>query len=193
MFFRRWPSINKFTQLFVLILAFILNVILYNYCSSDFLYQLSYSLILYPQIIHNIRLNSKENFNFVYLFGYLSPGLMFQIYLKCYPTNIYDVQPDFLFVTLYDCIYFISVILLYLQHKFGSRCLIPNWLLKNNDEICVICLDVMGKIDWENQIQLLPIIKTTCNHKFHQVCLQSWLLVKQLCPLCRAPLIELNL
>ena len=39
-----------------------------------------------------------------------------------------------------------------------------------------------------NNLNDSPIITTNCNHKFHAECLQSWQLIRNTCPLCRANL-----
>jgi protein-disulfide isomerase len=44
---------------------------------------------------------------------------------------------------------------------------------------CSICLE---EITEDSQT---VIVKTTCNHLFHSVCLQTWLLLKSSCPYCR--------
>ncbi len=48
---------------------------------------------------------------------------------------------------------------------------------KEEDDICCICLDnlyIKG-----NSIAVLD-----CNHEFHKKCLEKWLEIKQICPLC---------
>lgn len=43
------------------------------------------------------------------------------------------------------------------------------------DNECPICLDLL-----END----TVNETSCKHKFHQLCLWSWLMVNPICPLC---------
>jgi hypothetical protein len=50
--------------------------------------------------------------------------------------------------------------------------------MKNNDpELCSICQD---KFDTEEKVQTLD-----CGHKFHEPCIQKWIEVRNLCPLCK--------
>jgi len=52
-------------------------------------------------------------------------------------------------------------------------------LCHNDEEECPICLDSLSV----NNIKILP-----CNHKFHTLCVNTWLQKKNICPLCRFPL-----
>ena len=53
------------------------------------------------------------------------------------------------------------------QHKTNS----------NDNELCSICQE---KFDVEEKIQTLQ-----CGHKFHEPCIQKWIEVRNLCPLCK--------
>ena len=48
---------------------------------------------------------------------------------------------------------------------------------KELDEICCICLDNLYITD-------ISIAVLDCNHEFHKKCLEKWLEIKQICPLC---------
>lgn len=50
---------------------------------------------------------------------------------------------------------------------------------ENEGEECPICLDNLNS----KNTKTLP-----CNHKFHKLCLDTWLKRKNICPLCRFPL-----
>jgi len=52
-------------------------------------------------------------------------------------------------------------------------------LCHNEEEDCPICLDSLSV----NDTKRLP-----CNHKFHALCVDTWLQRKNICPLCRFPL-----
>ena len=63
-----------------------------------------------------------------------------------------------------------------------------------NDE-CIICMhnlrfevdDAMQLIDGTS-VRSKHFMQTPCNHKFHEVCLSSWMKVKLECPVCRSSL-----
>lgn len=48
------------------------------------------------------------------------------------------------------------------------------------DKVCSICLEDLKTIRF--------ICKTRCNHYFCQPCLDAWLTVKQICPMCNSDL-----
>uniref|UniRef100_A0A7S3MQF8 RING-type E3 ubiquitin transferase n=1 Tax=Fabrea salina TaxID=342563 RepID=A0A7S3MQF8_9CILI len=48
----------------------------------------------------------------------------------------------------------------------------------SSEEVCVVCLNPL--LEGESATDL-----TTCHHKFHSNCIQSWASIKQVCPLCR--------
>ena len=47
----------------------------------------------------------------------------------------------------------------------------------NNDDICSICLEKLN----QNRV-----IKLRCNHLYHEKCIQQWLSIKKICPLCNS-------
>jgi hypothetical protein len=51
--------------------------------------------------------------------------------------------------------------------------------LCDNENECPICLDNLNI----NETKILP-----CKHKFHKLCVNTWLQRKNICPLCRFPL-----
>ncbi|CAD8150600.1 unnamed protein product [Paramecium octaurelia] len=177
---------------FIQLLAIIINILITILSVELQFFQLSYAFVLFPQIIHNIRWNSIENFNLFYLFGYLSSGLLFQTYLQFYYVQSNFIEFDYLFIILFYCIYLISVLLLYLQYKYGSRCILPKWILNKYYQDCAICLDCIVIADMENQLLQAPVVLTQCKHKFHEKCLRKWLQEKEDCPLCRTKLDEMN-
>ncbi|CAD8160151.1 unnamed protein product [Paramecium octaurelia] len=161
-------------------------------CFYFLFFQLIYALVLFPQVIHNIRWNSIEKFNLFYLFGCLSSGLPFSTYLQFYLRSINSLEFDYLFIILFYGIYLISLLLLYLQYKYGSRCVIPKWILNKYYQDCAICMDSILIADMENQLLFSPVILTQCQHKFHEKCLREWLLQREDCPLCRTKLDEMQ-
>lgn len=49
--------------------------------------------------------------------------------------------------------------------------------LENKTDICPICID-----DFENESS---VILLTCKHIFHKNCINSWLRIKNSCPMCK--------
>lgn len=47
----------------------------------------------------------------------------------------------------------------------------------NNDDICSICLEKLN----QNRV-----IKLRCNHLYHEKCIEQWLSIKKICPLCNS-------
>jgi len=52
----------------------------------------------------------------------------------------------------------------------------------NDDNECIICKEVYRIND---DIKILP-----CKHEYHTDCIDRWLLIKKLCPMCRNPITE---
>ena len=42
---------------------------------------------------------------------------------------------------------------------------------------CAVCL---------SSLYTERVVKTTCNHSYHLLCLENWLVAKHTCPICRA-------
>lgn len=89
------------------------------------------NLILLPQIIHNVRLGHKPNFNFYYIFGYIGSRLLIPIYERSCPENRFKLTPDPSLVFIILSIYFLEIVLLALQYKLGSRFFVPKRFLPN--------------------------------------------------------------
>ena len=53
----------------------------------------------------------------------------------------------------------------------------PYKIIEKYDDDCSICLDkTINNVNW---------IKLSCNHVFHEKCMQTYLKIKKVCPLCR--------
>ena len=55
------------------------------------------------------------------------------------------------------------------------------------DEFCSICLMPFYEGDSSENV-----VRTTCNHFFHEKCLKEWLAKKRSCPMCRGRLGDQN-
>ncbi len=54
----------------------------------------------------------------------------------------------------------------------------------DDSEKCVICLD---DYDYDNNVG-----KLECEHKYHQKCIERWLMEKTICPLCKYNVLSSN-
>lgn len=57
------------------------------------------------------------------------------------------------------------------------RTAIPLRRAKNTDETCCICLEPVAAF--------LPIPALRCRHAFHAACLERWVAIRSVCPLCQ--------
>ena len=67
--------------------------------------------------------------------------------------------------------------------ELEKNSILPDMDTINSNDECIICTDLLS----EKQIRILK-----CTHKFHQDCIDSWLLVSQKleCPICNMALNE---
>ena len=93
-----------------------------------------------------------------------------------------DSIPDvfYYYILLDNLLVAAFIFLAYLreQRKNKASKVIPKVLMAVNtkcDEICSICLESME----------LNIVKTICQHNFHDKCLLDWIKLNTNCPLCR--------
>ncbi|CAD8107767.1 unnamed protein product [Paramecium sonneborni] len=155
-----------------------------------------------PQIIHNIRLGSNPKFILEYIFGFLSINIAVPLYFRGYPDNFRRLKPSLEFCISWLLIFFVQILILYIQYKKGPRKIIPKCLLPKQYnyyqnykiqelEDCAICLlHLMIEPDQQEQdLDRMLVSKvlmiTPCGHKFHPFCLKSWMEIKLTCPTCR--------
>lgn len=89
------------------------------------------SLILLPQIIHNIRLGQKPLFNVYYVFGYIGSRLLLPLYERICPENRFHLTPNPTLALTLISLYIFLVLLLVLQYRLGSRFFVPKRFLPN--------------------------------------------------------------
>lgn len=168
---------------------------------------------LVPQIVHNAIKGQKVKFNwqFVFLLGLLRVGV--PCYVKSYSYSVFRYTPDPSFAIWYTSFVLFQILILFLQSKVGPRFFIPsiflppkfNYYFKLNldepgieEENCSICLSsyleenvISSKeplLDKKTKNRTVKVMRTPCNHKYHEKCLKDWMEFKLECPFCRAKL-----
>ena len=154
-----------------------------------------------PQIITNAIRNCKRPFTNSFIFGMSFSRMFLPLYYFGCPYNfvpllveakIKPYSPGFSMILIFYV--GLQILLLYLQQKFGARSFIPKQFLPEvydyfqpipasiTDRDCAICLNPVSDIEKESYMV------TPCNHLFHSQCLNSWLLHKHECCICRSEL-----
>jgi hypothetical protein len=142
------------------------------------------SLFMVPQIVRNYQRGTRCVFLKKYVFGVMGTNILYPLYFRGWLHNFRGLEPSYEFCLVLLISYNIQIALLYMQDRYGPRCLIPgrrlNFIYYDCDEgnECVICLRELER----------GVMETPCRHRFHDVCLKSWMDVKLECPTCRAVL-----
>ena len=107
-------------------------IIIYNYFMFRFLMNpiliILNSLILLPQIYHNIKSRSISCFDKNFIFFYTSSAYLFFFYFRAIPQNIIDLKPEFREAFIGLVFLTILIFVLYLQDIYGAKFLIPKFL-----------------------------------------------------------------
>jgi hypothetical protein len=78
-------------------------------------------------------------------------------------------------------LYILTIVLTIGSHYFLHYCCYKSIPIQEiQDKTCSICLDELSQVRF--------VCKTHCNHYFCSNCLQDWLLVKRVCPMCNSNL-----
>ena len=85
------------------------------------------SMILYPQIITNLKLQ-LHNFDKNYILFFVFPRLILLLYFRISNKNIENLRPYPFLCCLSLLIFLLSVIVIYLQTQYGSYFFIPRCL-----------------------------------------------------------------
>ena len=188
------------------------------------------------QIIYSVRTSTKPPMSYFYIFFVSIFKMIIPMYLKCYPNSIFSFRPNYLKVIILNGVVILEAIILSLQKLIGPKFFLtkkykqPKYeYYRKKDDIneadleqqCVICLDNLGKISEEFNIERngnrngnaglekkindfitkmkkknrnsKPLMVTPCHHIFHSKCLELWLEQKNECPYCRAKIPPLDL
>jgi len=114
------------------------------------------------------------------------PSTEFYLMYSTSPRSMHDfyVQLISYFIMLFTCCIvpytiqtlktFVHRFFFYISWRFKYR-----RILSSIGFTCPICLDTSTSLT-------SPIIQLiSCNHQFHQTCLQTWIMSRAICPLCR--------
>ena len=85
------------------------------------------SMILYPQIILNLKLQLHK-FDKFYIFFFIFPRFFLLLYFRSCPKNIENLRPYPILSSLSFVIFLVSVGIIYLQTQYGSYFFIPRCL-----------------------------------------------------------------
>ena len=181
------------------------------------------------QIIYSARMGTKPPMPYSYIFFVSIFKMFIPVYLKCYPNSIFSFRPNYLKVIILNGIIILEAIILSLQKLIGPKFFLTkkykqpkyDYFRKKSDinesdleQQCVICLDNLGRINEEFNVEKSqnknetfnfekkindyitkmknknrnnkPLMVTPCHHIFHTRCLELWLEQKNECPYCRA-------
>lgn len=165
--------------LFFSIFCFALFGIISKYIRFIMIILYSYFI---PQIIHSLIFGRKPKIQLFYLSLFRLCVIFYITYRK---TNL-------IFMNLYSPLFFLYIliyvliqfIIIFVQNKFGGNLILlrikynnPFDYKKKENIECSICYEVINRND--------DIMVTPCFHCFHRRCLEKWMNIKLICPLCR--------
>jgi len=201
-------GLTSFYSKFYVFLAIIL-LLAYTFLPDAWFFYAT-SLFFIPQIIHNAMRGQRYKFDTSYVLLLGALRMLIPMYMKGYSSSAFRFTPSPDFDLYYPAIIMSQVLFLFLQSKVGSRFFVPscflpakyNYFVKmptnipiEEMETCSICMDSLGSQAVDNSTKLLGdrgvfvrIMKTPCNHQFHEKCLKDWMDIKLDCPFCRTQL-----
>ena len=159
-----------------------------------------------PQIIRSSISDSKPPFLSSYVIGMSMTRLVLPLYIFGCPGNLLKVEPS-----LGMCMALIGMVggqavLVLGQMQWGPRFFVPKQFLppkfdyyakvvqqRKGDietgdvEDCVICMNPIdpGEDGGGGKSGRKKTMVAPCHHRFHEHCLQRWMMVKMECPTCR--------
>jgi len=201
--------LNCYLCFWMITLALTVFITIY-YTSTTWLFFL-YAIHPLPQILDNYSAEKKYKLN-LWVFGALGlPKLIYMTYVKVYPENIFrrSPEPDLAYVCIIIVVF--QWMLLLIQRKW-PKFFMPrqqfDYYMDANDnsiqgEMCPICMDNLSTsapkasddkstITEELLTQNESVMKTPCQHFYHESCLKEWMKKKLECPNCRKPLPALD-
>lgn len=118
---RRINGIRGYLQFYIL--TFVYLWCLFNYGTTTW-FVIVNSLFLLPQIVHNAYEGIRPGFYFSYI-STITLSQYYMIYYKGCPENIMYISPDYPACIGIVVSVLLQIMLLYLQHRIGSRFFIP--------------------------------------------------------------------
>lgn len=116
-------------------------------------------VIMIPQIIHNFFMGAKVHYSWRAFLLYSCPNLANIAYCRLYQSNIFGLEPDYVLCIFCTVIVGFQLILLALQKKYGSKAIVPQFLvpktltqfkffmIQTQDEsVCSICLGDLSSL-----------------------------------------------
>jgi hypothetical protein len=106
----------------------ILGCIIAYLSNMQYVFIISSLLILVPQIYRNFIIGHrlKNEFNSYLLFAL--PRYIILYYMRCFPANIFNLQPHYLEVLLCTILLSIQIIIIYLMKQYGVRAIMPKFM-----------------------------------------------------------------
>jgi len=205
---RRLASLHAYfygVLMALMVFIYLLNV--FTPSAVPFVLLLGHSFWV-PQIIENVRRESRTPLCRTYLATMSATRLIIPLYLYGCPANILNVfeskDPDIDggdgSVSDTNAAFCVALVVwmgvqagvLLLQEKLGPQFFVPAMFLpekynyrrpvppENEGTDCVICMCELGGLD---NVMVAP-----CGHAFHRDCLLRWMEERAECPVCRGPL-----
>ena len=116
-------------QIKIIFIIIIYNYIMFRFLLNPYLIIIN-SLILLPQIYHNMKTRAISFFDKEFIIFYTSSSYIFFFYFRAIPNNIIKLKPYYKESLIGLLIILLSIALLYLQDIYGSKFLIPKFLKK---------------------------------------------------------------
>jgi hypothetical protein len=109
-------------------LALFLYITLTIFFSNDEWMIILQYLILFPQIVYNVRVGNNPGFEPWYIFGFVGCRLLIPLYERGCPSNHFMLTPMYELLTIIFGLYAIHVTILVWQYRRGPRFFIPRML-----------------------------------------------------------------
>ena len=173
---------NKFCAYMIVAAIYILTMNSFYYFNV-----IISNLIFLPHILKNIKKNSIPH---PLVSALILIQMILTLYFTAYPGNFPVHEPDYTFSFIIFAICLIQIGIMYWDKRQRDinnneniapllrNQMNPEMIRKVIDEVktCGICLNNLTNND---------IIITRCSHAFHNSCLQQWISVHPICPICR--------